>query len=302
MSVAAAAFPNSRMTPRKTRRCTVNLHYPETWAVRPNPMAEVMESRTRAWMRGRGLLATAAEAERFDGVYAGECGNWPFPFAEPERAEVITHAMALWATGERRGWEAIDMLLGTSMSREWLTRYRTHVREWVNSLDRAPAGGPVGEYLARRRTAVGMRANLDLIEYQIGWELPAEVIADEDLRGMLDAAADCVTLLRELFGYGGGQAGLVDAVMREFGDDFGDAFKWVSHMHQRQVRELRERETRLVARYPEHPMLLAWSGALHCAIYGLAQWHSRARRNRTTHSSDGWTVQLTITPACPDPF
>ena len=90
--------------------------------------------------------------------------------------------------------------------------------------------------------------------------------------------------------------------MQEFGDSEADAFKWVTHMHSRAVQELGQLESILMKRYPQHPMLTAWFDALHCAIYGFAQWHSRAPRYRAVHQTAGWTVQITITPACPDPF
>jgi hypothetical protein len=118
-----------------------------------------------------------------------------------------------------------------------------------------------------------VEALVELLEYQLGWALPAEV----DVRELMEAAADCVAIGRELIGHGA----LVDCVMREFGDDAGEAFKWVASMHTRQVRRVRE---------------------LHCMIYGLAQWHSRAGRFQAVREMAGWKIAVNVSPACPDPF
>jgi hypothetical protein len=49
-------------------------------------------------------------------------------------------------------------------------------------------------------------------------------------------------------------------------------------------------------------MLMAWVDALHCMIYGLAQWHSRARWFQASREMAGWKIAVSISPACPDPF
>ena len=150
-----------------------------------------------------------------------------------------------------------------------------------------------------RALGEGSGAMLDLLEYEIGWELPAGV----DRAALEELVCDCLSIVSDLFGYRrGAGANAVACVMREFGDEFGDAFKWVGHVHSGQVRKVKEAEIRLLARYPEHPMLLGWVEALHCLLYGLAQWHSRTERCAAVHEGDGWTVQLTVAPACPDPF
>jgi hypothetical protein len=187
--------------------------------------------------------------------------NWAFPFAEGERAEVITQRFAEWACGVREG-------------------------AWV--------GASTGEYLRRRRAEMRVEALVELLEYQLGWALPAEV----DVRELMEAAADCVAIGRELIGHGA----LVDCVMREFGDDAGEAFKWVASMHTRQVRRVRELEGALLERHAAYPMLMAWVDALHCMIYGLAQWHSRAGRFQAVREMAGWKIAVNVSPACPDPF
>ena len=58
----------------------------------------------------------------------------------------------------------------------------------------------------------------------------------------------------------------------------------------------------LLLRHAEHPMLMAWVDALHCMIYGLAQWHSRARWFQASREMAGWKIAVSISPACPDPF
>jgi hypothetical protein len=90
--------------------------------------------------------------------------------------------------------------------------------------------------------------------------------------------------------------------MREFGDDAGEAFKWVASMHTRQVRRVRELEGALLERHAAYPMLMAWVDALHCMIYGLAQWHSRAGRFQAVREMAGWKIAVNVSPACPDPF
>lgn len=239
------------MAPLRVRRCSVTLHYPERWAVRPNPKAVELGKLVEARMDGR----CARELE------VGLGANWAFPFADGERAEVITQRFAEWACGTRV---------------------------------RGVGGGTAGEYLRQRRTEMRVEALAELLDYQLGWALPSEV----DARELLAAAGDCVAIGRELFGHGA----LVECVMREFGDDAGEAFKWVANMHTRQVRRVRELEMALLARHPEHPMLMAWVDTLHCMIYGLAQWHSRARCFQTAAEPAGWKIAVSVSPACPDPF
>ena len=60
---------------------------------------------------------------------------------------------------------------------------------------------------------------LDLIEYEIGWELPAGV----DREALEEVVCDCLSIVSDLFGYRHGQgANAVACSMREF----GEAFKW----------------------------------------------------------------------------
>ena len=187
--------------------------------------------------------------------------NWAFPFAEGERAILITQRFAEWACGSCGG---------------------------------ALAGVSTTEYLRRRRAEMRVETLAALLEYELDWALPAEV----DVRELMEAAADCVAIGRELIGHGA----LVECVMREFGDDAGEAFKWVANMHTRQVRRVRELEGALLLRYAELPMLMAWVDALHCMIYGMAQWHSRVRRFKAAGDPEGWKIAVSISPACPDPF
>lgn len=65
---------------------------------------------------------------------------------------------------------------------------------------------------------------LDLIEYEIGWELPAGV----DREALEEVVCDCLSIVSDLFGYRHGQgANAVACSMREF----GEAFKWAGHVH-----------------------------------------------------------------------
>ncbi|MBI2689701.1 MAG: hypothetical protein HYX27_25615 [Acidobacteria bacterium] len=298
MSPATAPDFRPRLAPIRPRRCTVNLHFPGSWAVRPNPLARELARRARAW------LGASVDDETYRQLSVGELGNWPFPFAEEDRAETITRAMAACALGIDRKAE-LNEAFGRAMSGKWMSRYASHVAERVR-VERLAELPTVNDHLLRCRASLGLRAAFDLIEYQIAWELPGEVAADPELQEALYAAADCVAIGKDLCGFTNdraqGRANFVLCAANEFGDDAGEAFKWVSHMHTCQVQELRRYETVLMTRYPRHPMLTAWFDALHCAIYGFAQWHSRAPRFQATHLADGWTVQITITPACPDPF
>lgn len=251
MSAAAVGISRVRLAPLRVRRCSVTLHYPESWATRPNPMAGALGEIVEARMGGR----CARDLE------VGLGANWAFPFAEGERALVITQRFAEWACG------VCDLDFG---------------------------GGSTGEWLRWRRAEMRVEGLMALLEYELGWALPAGV----DVRELMEAAGDCVAIGRELIGHGA----LVECVMREFGDDAGEAFKWVANMHTRQVRRVRELEGALLGRHPEHPMLTAWVDALHCMIYGLAQWHSRAGRFQASREMAGWKIAVSISPACPDPF
>lgn len=348
MSPAAATATNARVAPLRSRRCTVNLHYPDSWAVRPNPMADELARRARNWLRQRGVITTAADEDKFHNLSVGEYANWPFPFAEEDRAEVITNFLALWIfyedileeggdgqsaavldairglpapagsveSAHLRCWRELGEACATVMSAAWTERHARRFAEWVDAvveesvqaqiLRKTGVYPSLAEHLKCRRANIGMAPNLDFIEYQIGWELPEEVLADSDMKAVESAAADCVAICNDLFGFTKDRrsiwANFVSCAMNEFGDDAGEAFKWVTHMHSRKVQELRQHEALLLKRYPQHPMLTAWFDALHCVIYGFAQWHSRAPRYRAIHESGCWRVQLTITPACPDPF
>lgn len=262
----------------------MNLHYPELWAVRPNPLAEEMERRAFAWL-GEGVAA------RLGSYSIGQMANWPFPFADEERAEVITKLMAVHVLeGDS---SELHRALAAVMSQEWMTRFAARA-----------VGGE--DHLSRRRASMRTLGCIELLAYQLGWEVPGEVLADASMRAVEVAAGNCVAIGRDLFGYTqdveAKRSNLLSEVMAEYGDSVGEAFKWAAQMHTRQVRELRQHEAALVARHPEHPMLTAWFDALHCMIYGFAQWHSRAPRYSATQEAAGWTVQITVSPACPDPF
>lgn len=288
-----------RALPPRNRRCTVALNFPEVWAVRPNPRAGEYERRCGIWLRERGLLATAAAEEQFHHLLAGEYANWPFPFADDERAEVITKELALRTLGlNRRCWRELEQAFGRVMSPGWMERHAARVA--------ACAGACRGSSLEHRRMNVGMLPTLDLVEYEIGWERPAEVLADPDMAEVERAAADAVTLMEALFAFSAdgraGRSNLVARAMEEFDDDAGGAFRWVGQMHTCCLQDLRRSEALLLQRHACHPMLTAWFDALHCVIYGLAQWHSRAPRYRNVHQSGGWTIQITVRPECQDPF
>lgn len=282
------------MIPPRVRRCTVSLHYPDHWAVRPNPRAEEYAARAWAWLSAKGLQT--GDGERFRSLAVGELANWPFPFADDARAEVMTKALA-WRM--MRGGECPEELRTAftgAMSAGWVARHLGRLREWA----RAKGGerGTVRAELARLRARSGMLPAMDFVEYEIGWELPEEVFADSAMREVEEAAGDCMAIMKDLFG----ETELVAYVMEEFGDSAGEAFKWVNNMHARQVRRLRDLEAGFYERYPQHPMLTAWFDALHCVIYGFAQWHSRAPHCRTVHERTGWAVTVTVSPACPEPF
>jgi len=323
----------------------VNLRYPENWAVRPNPIADELARRARNWLRERGILRTPAAEEAFVKLSVGEYANWPFPFAEEDRAETITRFLALWifhddvleesGVADREAirqaiaglpgsggepflpcWRELGQTCAAAMSAAWTERHAERFAEWVDSVceenTRALEYRATGQYprlsdhLLRRRANIGVIPSLDFLEYEIDWELPEEVLRDPKMAVVADAAADCVAICNDLFGFTKDRsnrwANFVGCAMAEFGDDMGEAFKWVAHMHNSQVQKIRQNEALLLKQYPEHPMLAAWFEALHCMVYGFAQWHMRAPRYRPVHESDGWTVQITITPECPDPF
>ena len=348
MSAAAISANQPGFAPLRSRRCTVNLHYPDSWAVRPNPLADELARRSHSWLRQRGVINTPADDEKFHKLSVGEYANWPFPFADEDRAEVITNFLALWIfyddvieeaddgqreaiydairgsdapidradTGYLHCWRELGRACAAVMSPAWTARHAARFEEWVASvreesehaqfMRRTGEYPSLGDHLRRRRANIGMKPNLDFIEYQIGWELPEEILTDPDMKAVEDAAADCVAICNDLFGFTKDLScrwpNFVSCAMQEFNDEAGDAFKWVTNMHSCKVRELRQREAILIKRYPQHSMLTAWLDALHCVIYGFAQWHSRAPRYCGTHEFNGWTAQITVTPACPDPF
>lgn len=276
--------------------------------MRPNPLAAEMARRARAWLGSFGFT----DEDTFRDLAIGECANWPFPFSDEERAETITKSIALafcgGVNGARRDWRDVDEACARVMSQDWMRRHAARRTAWMNCLGRdcdAAKKTPT-DHLRHRRECAGMIPNLDFIEYQLGWEVPEEVLADDEMMAVETTAGECVAIAGDLFGFTRdremGRANLVTCAMQEFGENEGDAFKWVGHMHSRTVQELRQLGDSLIRRYAQHPMLAAWFDALHCAIYGFAQWHSRAPRFQATHEADGWTLQVIVTPACHDPF
>ncbi len=147
------------------RSAEVSFHYPSAWSAPLNPLAGEMEVRAEAWLRERGVIRDAADAEKFSQLAAGECATWPFPAADAERSELLTKFLALRifydeAIGETdeagrervcdavagrpstcpegdvylRCWWELGRACAGRMSPDWLERHARRFADWLRSV------------------------------------------------------------------------------------------------------------------------------------------------------------------------
>lgn len=260
-------------------------------------------------------MATAARAE----VITKFLALWIFyddaiEEADDGQARAIHEAIRAGSptapTGDRHltCWWELGQQYARTMSRAWLDRHAQRFSEWVSSVaaERATAIGfrtsgvlaSAERHLDARRLNIGMLPNLDFLEYQMGWELPDEVLLDPLMRDVENAAADAVAIINDVFGYSKDRenrwCNLVACLAAAGEREPQHAFQGACALHDERIALLLEREQELIAKYSQRRELADWFAGLHCVVYGFAQWHSRAPRYRSRHVCDGREIRVRI--------
>lgn len=208
-----------------------------------------------------------------------------------------------------RCWWELGQAYSKVMSTRWLNRHGRRFLDWVHSVREECVAanqfrktgihpGPA-QHLLRRRMNIGMIPNIDFIEYQLGWELPKEILADPDMERLEALSAEVVAIINDIFGFAKDRklnwCNLVTCFVHEFGVPAEQAFRWVCDLHNARVREIALLEPALLRRSPDPEALARWLEGLHHIIYGFARWHAMAPRYRSVHQlEDGATLRISI--------
>jgi hypothetical protein len=287
--------------------------------------------RTYQWLCDLGVIHNEREIERFRKLTVWGYAGWPFPYAPPDRFEVIMRFLALWifyddiieeqddgiqdkinaAIGGRpevfpggsphyRGWWELGRAYGRVMSRSWMDRHVALYTEWIQSVreecevakpfrekDQFPSAA---EHLRRRTISAGVPPYLDFVEYQMGWELPEEILRDPDMKRAAWVAAEIGAIVNDLYSFSKDKRNrwfnLVSCLSREFEVPVEEAFHWAIAMHNARVQEVEVCESRLLSRWKHIQPLPKWFEGVHHATYGLARWYEIAGRYNNTHEID----------------
>ncbi len=95
-------FPGSQAlllkpdVPDSSTSQNILLTYPRTWTTPLNPLAHEMQNKAFSWLKARGVIHDSVTEKKFIKLSVGEYANWPFPYADAARAEIITKFLALW--------------------------------------------------------------------------------------------------------------------------------------------------------------------------------------------------------------
>lgn len=207
-----------------------------------------------------------------------------------------------------RCWWELGQEYGRSMSAAWLDRHAARFSAWAAAVEderkamtrlRLTGHCPTAtEHLTRRRANIGMIPKLDFLEYQMGWELPAEVLADPLMLTVESSAADAAAIINDVFGFSRDRdqlwSNLVWCAMREREIGPRAAFEWACDLHDARLQQLIACERELLARYPRVRELQDWFVGLHYVVYGFAKWRSRAPRHEARHPIGGEEMRIRI--------
>ena len=196
-----------------------------------------------------------------------------------------------------RCWWELGQSYSKVMERNWLDRHGQRFLDWVHSVReecfaanqfrKTGVYPSAAQHLLRRRMNIGMIPNIDFIEYQMGWELPEETLADPDMKRLEQLSADVVAIINDLFGYAkDGKlqwCNLVPCFVHEFGISLEEAFRWACNLHNARVREITLLEPTLLRRSREPEKMAQWLEGLHHILYGFARWHAMAPRYSANH-------------------
>jgi len=196
-----------------------------------------------------------------------------------------------------RCWWELGRTYAQVMSPEWLERHARRFADWVTSVREECLGAnqfrnsgtfpSAAKHLERRSFNIGMIPNIDFLEYQMGWELPAEALEDPDMKSLVSLSAEVVAIINDIFGYTKDRelrwCNLVPSLAQEFQISLDEAFRWVADMHNARVRAIAQFEEKLIQKSKNQPKMTQWIQGLRHIMYGFARWHAMAPRYRSSH-------------------
>jgi len=200
-------------------------------------------------------------------------------------------------------WWELGQEFKRAMSPQWRKRFSGHFEAWMYSVEdeaelstRARKGQPprLHEYLPVRAHSVGVDNWIDLIEYTLGRELPADFLSDPYIREIWQLTRVLHTLDNDLHGItkdmNEGWLNAVFSIAHERGLSWVDAAAEVARLHE----DLLARFHRVEERARRRTGLGWWLDALHQMLAGLALWtHSTPRYSRL-HRLGGETLEVNI--------
>lgn len=197
-----------------------------------------------------------------------------------------------------RGWAELGLRLRKTMSPTWLRRHGDRFHEWLSAVGweaqtlrayrRTGVAPSVDEYLALRRSTIGVSPTLDFIEYVRGFELAPERLASAPVVAISELAAELVAIHNDLFAFSKDvRQSMMNLVSSRIADDVeaARAFAEIALLHNRKVLALEAAAAELLAGAPadERPTLARWVAGVQRMIYGFAQWHVLAPRYTDIH-------------------
>lgn len=210
-----------------------------------------------------------------------------------------------------RAWAELGRACAAEMSPEWCERHADRFVAWAASVreESAIAAGfrrtgvlpSSADHLEARIQNIGMIPNLDLLEYQRGYELSREVLEAPILRDVERSSAAVVAILNDLHARdkdrAAGWCNLVSCFEAE-GRGVEGAFRGSVALHDHYVLELVAAERALLAQFPEEPALRVWIRDVNQVVYGFARFHNRVPRYRNTFPVEsGATLRLVVDAA-----
>jgi hypothetical protein len=317
----------------RTKPLTVNLQYPRSWQTAPNRRATEAAVRVEAWLDGLGVLDDEAARKIFGALAAGGIAGRPYPAASLDRLETITAFLSLWvllddrvekgemkvdnrlleairgksddppADGFLRGWWQLARKTRW-MGRSWNDRHQRRFEAWLSSqreeaafVGRYRESGAhpgVQDYVAFRRTNIGVLIATDFIEYSLGDNLPWELREHPTLRTIEILAAEAMVWANDLYGFTKDRearwTNAVTALAAETGLSLPQAFERAAALHNRCVRDIAGLEEQLLAE--NEPRIRPWLDGLHHMLYGCVGWQESAPRYSPLHEVKGHEIRI----------
>jgi hypothetical protein len=208
-----------------------------------------------------------------------------------------------------RAWWELGQRYARVMSPAWLERHAERFEEWVlavrQELDVASNYRQRGIFPAadahreRRIISVGMIPCIDFIEYQMGWELPADILKEPEITALEWVSSEIVAITNDLFSYQKDKrqrwCNLVSCVAQEGPFPLEEAFRRTVDLHNQRGLLLSHLGAKLLLKHPKRPELVDWLQRLYYVTYGFARWHAIATRYNAEHPlEDGKILRLSV--------